>query len=632
MLFSVLGISQNKESADSLVRLVEARSAHLIEKDSVSYRKIVGPATFLHNDTYLKCDTALWNVNTNIIDAIGNVEILQENTRLTSDRIEYVVPQDLAKFRGSLVQLMDRDGNMLKTNYLDYNTKDSVATFFNGASMRGKDGNIIESVNGRYAAKEKKFSFINQVQIFTDSVFIASCKVDYLTDTDVVVFNDSTVAWREENLLFANSGNFSRPENIFTFNKDSYILTKDQELWGDILKYYRNSGDADLYKNVQILDTVQSAVCMADRVAYRPSERRIELMDEPSVAMYYIENNTPDTLFMAADTIFYRLKRMYLVDSMEIAQAKKRLSLSAIDPIANHDAERRAARAKKQTDPKPTPVKNDVLEQPSDSLQLAIQADSLNAQAAIVVEKDTTDVVFIDAFRNVKFFRSDVQGLCDSLVYTGLDSMARFYNRPVMWYNAVHQFSADSIQAVIKDKQLNKINLLDNAFIAMQEDTLHYNQIKSAEMAAFFTNNELVRFDALGGVSAIFYMEEDSTITLMDREECKMLTAKIRDNQIQRTRSIDGLVQNVFPVFNLPIDDQRLKGFEWRGEERPETRFEVSDRHIRKSTRKEFEEKELPLFIYTHKYFPDIMPPIMDFRNEVIENKSAEQLKKENQE
>ena len=45
--------------------LIHAESAQLIEKDGQSFRKVIGPARFLHNDTYLLCDTALWNVNTN---------------------------------------------------------------------------------------------------------------------------------------------------------------------------------------------------------------------------------------------------------------------------------------------------------------------------------------------------------------------------------------------------------------------------------------------------------------------------------------------------------------------------------------------------------------------------------------
>ena len=88
-------------TAQKRVTLVSAKSAQLIEKDGESFRKVVGPARFLHNDTYLVCDTALWNVNTNIIDAIGHVKIIQNRTQLSSQTLQYVVDEDMAKFRGS---------------------------------------------------------------------------------------------------------------------------------------------------------------------------------------------------------------------------------------------------------------------------------------------------------------------------------------------------------------------------------------------------------------------------------------------------------------------------------------------------------------------------------------------------
>ena len=135
---------------DSLVVLVSSKSAQLVDVDGASYRKVVGPARFLHNDTYLLCDTAYWNVETEIIDAWGHVSILQEETVLTSDKLTYLVKEDLAQFRGSVVQLTDKDHNTLRTRHLDYNTKDSVAVFMNGGAMRDKDGQIIDSRRGTY--------------------------------------------------------------------------------------------------------------------------------------------------------------------------------------------------------------------------------------------------------------------------------------------------------------------------------------------------------------------------------------------------------------------------------------------------------------------------------------------------
>ena len=630
LFFAVLFIvnaafSQDKSGRDSLVRLVEAQSAHLLEIDSVAYRKIVGRATFLHNNTYLLCDTALWNVSTNIIKAMGNVEVLQGNTTLISDTIEYVVAENLAKVRGSLVQLFDNKGNVLNTNYLNYNTQDSIATFFNGAAMSNPDGNIMESVNGMYITKDNVFRFRDSVQMFTDSVCIVSDRVDYHTDTDIAVFFNRTTAWNGENMLFANSGLFNRKSNLIEFNKESYILTKEQELWADTLKYWRNSGNAELYGNVQVLDTVQSALALAHKAIYNPSPRVIELTREPAVGMYSLENGVADTLFLSGDRIIYSTKRMFEVDSLEIVNAKSRQELSAIDPIALHDQERKkggqsgrggfngspvgASGDKNLSGGKLQGVKEVTGEAKKNEADTVAQADVV----AVVPVKDTTEVAFIDVFHNVKFYRSDVQGVCDSLAYTGLDSMVRFYSRPAMWNEGTSQFTADSIQAIIKNNTLEKINLLSNAFIAMQQDTVHYNQIKSTEMAAYFSNGELYRFDALGGVSSIFYIAEDSLITLMDQEECKMMTAKIKENRVQRTRSIGDLKQNVFPVFNLPIDKQRLRGFEWRGTECPRTRYDVTDRKILPAQRTEIESIPLPGFKYTLRYFSDLHTPMMEY-------------------
>ncbi|MBO5919027.1 MAG: hypothetical protein J6Q34_00855 [Bacteroidales bacterium] len=646
MHFQYQGMAQGAGGADSLVRLVEAESAHLIEVDGVALRKVIGPATFLHNNTYLKCDTALWNVNTNIIDAIGNVEILQENTSLTSDRIEYVANDNLAKFRGALVQLFDREGNVLKTNYLDYNTKDSIATFFNGASLKSSDNKVIESINGMYYSKENLFTFMDQVQMFADSVFISTTELEYYTQTDVAVFKKMTTGWKDSSMLYANQGRYHRRLELFELDKDAYIMDPTHELWADRLLYYRNTGDADLYSNVQILDTVQSSIAMADKIVYRPSLKRIELTDSPVAAMYSVENGVADTLFLAADSIIFHVKRMCDVDSAQIAHAKERLQLSGTDPIAIHDKQRREAKKNKHSqgdkalsgkDVRGEGLKKD--DSKEGALESGAKKGKLNSDGEIAglplvaqdttmpvaadtlagtLLRDTSDVNFIDAFHNVKFYRSDVQGKCDSLVFTGIDSMARFYSNPVMWQDGKNQFSADSIQALIKSNSLNKINLITNAFIIAQEDSVHFNQIKSTEMAAYFKDNELYRFDALGGVTALFYMMEDSVITLMDREECRMMTVKLKNNEVQRVRSIEDLKQNVFPVYNLPDGEQKLKGFNWRGEERPLTREAITQRQVRKSRREEMGDVLIPDYSFTKKYFPELATEILELQKRLV--------------
>ena len=82
-----LAAQENGSQKDSLVRLLSAKSMQLIEENGVNYRKVTGPAKFLHNDTYLLCDTALWNVRTNEIFAIDHVKILQDRKSVCRERV-----------------------------------------------------------------------------------------------------------------------------------------------------------------------------------------------------------------------------------------------------------------------------------------------------------------------------------------------------------------------------------------------------------------------------------------------------------------------------------------------------------------------------------------------------------------
>ncbi len=682
LLSSFTGSAQQKEEADSLVRLIEANSAHLQEINGISYRKVIGPARFLHNNTYLLCDTALWNVNTNIIDAIGRVQIIQENTFLRSDRIEYIVDENLAKVRGRVVELFDKEGNILKTNYLDYNTKDSIALFYNGGAMSNKEGDIIESINGAYYSKDKLFSFYNKVNMFADSVFIVSEEIDYRTDLNKAYFRNSTTAWQEDNILYTNSGELDRPNDIFIFNKDSYILTAEQEIWADLLKYYRKSGDADLYYNIQILDTVQSVIALADKATYRPRIMTVELTLKPSVALYSEENGIKDTLFIsAADTMIYFKKRYCDIDSALIAKAQERKKLSDIDPIAIAESgtgNNSTGSIKPETGPPQngkTPsgtggmssglipdnlrkmlpdslsVDSGAMQVAGDSLGLSgtplqLKKDSLSVSRNLPVsgkdsslifagdslntvrdtllagvspeplpEKDTTHINFIDAYHKVKIYRGDMQGLCDSLVYTGLDSIARFYKDPILWSEIKNQLTADSMQVVIKNNALTKANLLSNAFIISQEDSIYFNQIKSPEMTAYFSNNDLYRFDALGGVSAIFFLQEDSIITVMNQKESKMLSVKIKDRQVQKLKYIEQIKNDAHPVFGLPPDQQKLRGFDWRASERPKDRRDVTDRNIKKSRRNVIKSIPYPDYEYTGIYFPQRRDSIIAYKD-----------------
>ena len=695
-----LNAQEKSSQVDSLVRLLSAQSMELIEKDGVDYRKVTGPARFLHNDTYLICDTALWNVNTNEIFAISNVKILQDQTVLTGDRLTYYVDRDLAEFRGSLVQLEDKDHNILRTEYLDYNTRDSVAVFFNGGSMKDKEGQIIESKSGTYDSKTKLFTFIDDVNMFTDSIFVKSTTMEYNASTNKATFGYATDAWHDDNMLSSNAGWYDRNKEIFLFNKSVHGMSDTQEGWADSLFYFRNTKDIELLGNAQVTDTTRDMSALAGKMHYTDSLSQLKMTRKPAVIGVVKEKESaPDTVYFGADTLIARMQMMFQVNAAEQANSKARIEALSTDAVQSYrqraakEAAEAAAKAAENDPNRPKPkkgakksetaeasdadvdvasgkadeiplgkpeaasksaaikpadisqdadtvvVKSDSVSVATDSLSMAADSlsmptDSLSVPAdslavgtdSLAVNNDSTKVNFITALKNVKIFKSDFQIACDSLEYSGLDSLVRLYQKPLVWNEGRRQYSADSLYAVIRNNSLQKASLMSNAFIIVQEDSLCFDQIRAAEMLAYFdTTGALTRFDALGDANAVFYLQEDSVYATVNKSEAKMLYATFKDGDLDRVYYFDTAKNDGYPVAQMTREERVLKGFNWLPDKRPRGKSDITPLTVRPSERRKYAARPRTVFTFTDKYFPGYMSGVY----KKIEKDKAEKAKRE---
>lgn len=738
--------AQNTEQKDSLVRLLGCDELQQVEEYGQSYRKALGHARFEHNSTLLICDTALWNVNQNVINAFGNVQIIQNNTVLSSESLDYLIDQNLAQFRGALVQLRDKDGNTLRTTDLDYNTKDSVAVFRNGGALRDKDGQIIESDDGHYYSKLKTFSFTNNVNMYTDSIFVKTDDLDYNTGTNVATFGTGTNAWRDNNMLSSQAGFYERTLEKFTFFRNVHILTENQEAWADTLVYYRVPNNVEMFGHVELLDTTRNVAAVAGYVQYIDSLSFIKLTREPAVIAISEQGEKRDTAYIGADTLILRSIPKCDVDSSEISNSASRLKEINVDPVTEYRrkayeaakaAAEEARKKREEEDPnaagasdrgasagkpggkstgKPAgkatgtatgktagttagktgdnsggkaisksgklsgdamigdPVTkgrqglpapwDDVIEYapprfqlpdtlrtspdtvrvPSDSLaaktlsavtepvsvtepaevtdpqspdsltvptdSLTVPGDSLHVptDSLSLVPKDSTKISFIYGIRNVKVFRNDMQVACDSLAYTDLDSLIRLYENPIVWNEIKRQYSADSITVIVKNQSIDRASLMSNAFIIVQEDTLSYDQIRGTEMMAYFdSTGALRRFDSMGGASGVFYIEENGSLATVNKFESKMLTATLKDGNIQDLNYFDAVKTDAYPVVQMKKDEKILKGFDWQPDKRPKGPEDITPYKPRESQRKVYENVPRAEFAQTDIYFPGHM-------------------------
>ena len=622
--------AQRQESQDSLVWLMSAKSAKMVDVQGASYRKVTGPARFLHNGTYLLCDTALWNVETKVIDAWGHVSIIQDETVLTSDKLTYLVEQDLAQFRGSVVQLTDKDHNTLRTRHLDYNTKDSVAIFMNGGSMRDKDGQIIESRNGTYDSKSKRFVFENDVNMFTDSIFVKTKDLLYESELNLATFGAGTNAWKEDNMLSSEAGWYDRGRELFFFRDNVHVMTPDQEGWCDSLYFYRNTSDVEMLGRAQVTDTTRNVFALAGKITYQDTLSKVTLTRKPAVITQTEEKDgSVDTVYLGAEKLVYFSQRYCDIDSLAVVEAQTRLSSLNIDPVGefrkkaaeeaakaaaedakndpNYLAQQNAKAAKAKTSGKKSEPRAD---EPRSELDTIAVADT--TEAVVEVEQpDTTKIGFLEALRNVRIYKKNMQVVCDSLVYSDLDSLARLFKEPLIWQEKTRQYTADSISVVISDGVMDKANLMSNAFIAIMEDSTHFNQIKSTEMMAYFDNKGgLKRFDALGGSSALFYIEENEALATVNKTDSKMMSAIFKDGELQRIYYYEAPKNDGYPVVQLSEEEKKLKGFNWQPEKRPADRNAVTPLSLRPTERRSYTARPRAEFRQTDIYYPGYMKDV----------------------
>ncbi len=213
---------------------------------------------------------------------------------------------------------------------------------------------------------------------------------------------------------------------------------------------------------------------------------------------------------------------------------------------------------------------------------LFISADTLMS----VENKDPKKKKLL-AWNNVRIFKKDLQGRADSMVYIASDSILYFYRDPVLWTDE-NQMTADSIHMLLKNKNINRIYMRSNSFV-VSEDTLHnYNQIKGRTMTAFFDGKNIDHVIVTGNGESVYFalQEKDEKGKVDDKGKKvtyqivsgmnKIICSNMRINfKLGKVNNISFYIKpdaSFIPPHDLKPEDKLLKGFIWRGSDRPTRR------------------------------------------------------------
>ena len=186
------------------------------------------------------------------------------------------------------------------------------------------------------------------------------------------------------------------------------------------------------------------------------------------------------------------------------------------------------------------------------------------------------------AYNKVRFYKSDLQGKCDSLRYSYSDSVMQMLNEPVIW-NEENQMTSDSIDLITGSKQLKELRMYNNAFIISKEDSIRYNQIKGRNMIGYFnTDNKMQKVKVTGNGQTIYYgREDDGKYIGVNKAICSDIILYLDSNHIDKITFLNKPDATLYPIDELPQNELILKNFKWFGDLRPlKSEFVISDNEV----------------------------------------------------
>lgn len=222
------------------------------------------------------------------------------------------------------------------------------------------------------------------------------------------------------------------------------------------------------------------------------------------------------------------------------------------------------------------------------ALAITVQEkDSVYMHADTLLVTGKEDHRITRAFYNVKLYKSDLAGKSDSIHVdhkTGLTQMinlSRFSStdafaiqrKPVLW-NIENQMTGDTIHLIsnVKTEQLDSLKVFNNAFL-VSKDTISkdgFNQIKGQQLIGLFKDNELYNVDVLKNAETIRYLRnDDNELIGIQKSKSGSINVKIIDQAVEEVRFINQIDGDIFPESDFPKSARQLRGFDWRGEERP---------------------------------------------------------------
>ena len=393
----------------------------------------------------------------------------------------------------------------------------------------------------------------NNVRMENRTTTLTTDSLNYDRIANLGYFFDGGTLMDEENVLTSDWGEYSPATKMSVFNYEVKLVNPQFTLTSDTLRYNTDTKIASIVGPSDI-DSDENHI-YSELGFYYTQQGQAELL-ERSVLTNNGKRMTGDSLFYDRNRgIGEAFRNVELVDTIN----KNMLTgdYCFYNQLTGYAfaTDRAMATDFSQGD------------------SLFIHADTLQ----LYTYHMNTDSVYREAraYHKVRFYRTDLQGVCDSLVFSSKDSCLTLYHDPILW-NGNQQLLGEEIMVYMNDSTIDWAHIQNQALSVERLDSLNYNQVSGKDMKAYFEGGEMKQVDVIGTVRLVYYpMEKDSTLLGMNYSETSQLSMFLENRKLKKMSMSPKANGTLYPMTQIPPAKMKLDNFVWFDYVRPLSKEDI---------------------------------------------------------
>ena len=483
-----------------------------------------------------------------ILLLLSNVIVAQKKTTihiLNADKADYDerLGKDVQRLIGNVI--MRQDSTYFYSDSAYFNEKTKFFDGFGNVHIIVNDSVNIYSKLLKYNGETKFAELFHDVILKDDSTTLNTQYMTYDRIGHLATYPNHGTTTRNDKKLVSKKGYYRDDIKVLYFRKDVVGTMPDYKIVSDTLVYDTENEMMYFYGPTNIYNKENTLI---GNYGWYNTETEFAYLDRRATLKNEEQSMTADTMFYNKKTGYAKaLSDVVIVDTTnkatlkgEYAELWEKLGKCMI----------------------------------TDSLRAYYyeEVDTLFATAdSMYVYFDTisNDVQCINAFYNVRFFRNDVQGKCDSLHYIISDSTVYMRTEPVIWAEN-SQLSGDLIDIKVKGQAIENLVMYPNAFVIQQDSIKGFNQVKGNEITIYFREKDIDNMYNKGNAETIYWLrDDDGSLIGINISKSDEMDIKIRDRQMTKIKHYNNIKETLYPEKQLKDDMEYLKGFLWQEDKKP---------------------------------------------------------------